>query len=55
MGVRGLFSGVAGQPRVLVATIIALIVFFAVGGLLLSKVRMREGILAAGNEVPAVI
>ena len=35
--------------------IIALIVFFAVGGLLLSKVRMREGILAAGNEVPAVI
>ena len=35
--------------------IIALIVFFAVGGLLLSKVRMREGIVAAGNEVPAVI
>ena len=35
--------------------IIALIVFFAVGGLLLSRVRMREGIVAAGNEVPAVI
>jgi UMF1 family MFS transporter len=35
--------------------IIALIVFFAVGGLLLSRVRMREGITAAGNEVPAVI
>ena len=35
--------------------IIALIVFFAVGGILLSKVRMREGIVAAGNEVPAVI
>jgi MFS transporter, UMF1 family len=35
--------------------IIALIVFFAVGGLLLSKVRMREGIVAAGNQVPAVI
>jgi UMF1 family MFS transporter len=35
--------------------IIALIVFFVVGGLLLSKVRMREGIIAAGNEVPAVI
>jgi UMF1 family MFS transporter len=35
--------------------IITLIVFFVVGGLLLSKVRMREGILAAGNEVPAVI
>jgi UMF1 family MFS transporter len=35
--------------------IIALVVFFAVGGLLLSKVRMREGIVAAGNQVPAVI
>jgi len=35
--------------------IIALIVFFVVGGLLLSRVRMREGILTAGNEVPAVI
>ena len=35
--------------------IIALIVFFAVGGILLSRVRMREGIVAAGNEVPAVI
>jgi UMF1 family MFS transporter len=35
--------------------IIALIVFFAVGGALLSRVRMREGIQAAGNQVPAVI
>ena len=35
--------------------IIALIVFFVVGGLILSRVRMREGIMAAGNEVPAVI
>ncbi len=35
--------------------IIALIVFFVVGGLLLSRVRIREGIVAAGNEVPAVI
>jgi len=35
--------------------IIALIVFFAVGGILLSRVRMREGIVAAGNEVPALI
>jgi UMF1 family MFS transporter len=35
--------------------IVALIVFFVVGGLLLSRVRMREGILAAGNVVPAVI
>lgn len=35
--------------------IVALIVFFVVGGLLLSRVRMREGIIAAGNVVPAVI
>lgn len=35
--------------------IIALIVFFVVGGLLLSRVRMREGIVAAGNEVPAIV
>ena len=35
--------------------IIALIVFFVVGGLLLSRVRIREGIVAAGNPVPAVI
>ncbi|MEP7369679.1 MAG: MFS transporter [Dermatophilaceae bacterium] len=35
--------------------IIALILFFAVGGILLSRVRMREGILAAGNQVPAVV
>jgi len=35
--------------------IIALIVFFVLGGLLLSRVRMREGIVAAGNEVPAII
>jgi MFS transporter, UMF1 family len=35
--------------------IIALIVFFVVGGLLLSKVRMREGVIAAGNEVPQVV
>ena len=35
--------------------IIALIVFFAAGGIILSQVRMREGIVAAGNEVPAVL
>lgn len=35
--------------------IVALIVFFVVGGLILSRVRIREGIVAAGNEVPAVI
>lgn len=37
------------------AAILALIVFFLLGGVLLSRVRMREGIVAAGNEVPAVI
>ncbi len=37
------------------AAILALVVFFVLGGLLLSRVRMREGIIAAGNEVPAVI
>ena len=35
--------------------IIALIVFFAIGGVLLSRVRMREGIEQAGNPVPSVI
>jgi len=35
--------------------IVALIVFFVVGGLLLARVRMREGIIAAGNPVPAVL
>ncbi|HEX8972567.1 MFS transporter [Oryzihumus sp.] len=35
--------------------IVALIVFFALGGVLLSRVRMAEGIRAAGNELPAVV
>jgi UMF1 family MFS transporter len=35
--------------------IIALIVFFVVGGVLLSRVDMRQGIIDAGNEVPAVV
>jgi MFS transporter, UMF1 family len=35
--------------------IVALVVFFVVGGVLLSRVRMREGIEAAGNQVPAVV
>ena len=35
--------------------IIALIAFFVVGGVLLSRVRMREGIVAAGNAVPAIV
>lgn len=36
-------------------SIIALVVFFALGGYLLSKVNMRQGILDAGNTVPAVV
>jgi UMF1 family MFS transporter len=32
--------------------ILSLIVFFVIGGLLLWRTRMREGILAVGNEVP---
>ncbi|KOX07830.1 MFS transporter [Nocardiopsis sp. NRRL B-16309] len=32
--------------------ILSLIVFFVIGGALLWRTRMREGIIAAGNEVP---
>ncbi|GGB66311.1 MFS transporter [Knoellia flava TL1] len=35
--------------------ILALLVFFVLGGVLLSKVDMRRGIREAGNEVPAVL
>jgi UMF1 family MFS transporter len=35
--------------------IVALIVFFVVGGVLLSKVDMRRGIEEAGNPVPVVV
>ncbi|RKT78011.1 UMF1 family MFS transporter [Terracoccus luteus] len=35
--------------------IVVLVVFFVVGGVLLSRVRMREGIVAAGNPVPRVV
>ncbi len=35
--------------------ILALIVFFVLGGWLLSRVDMRRGILDAGNTVPAVV
>ncbi|OOC53729.1 MULTISPECIES: MFS transporter [Nocardiopsis] len=34
------------------AAILSLIVFFVIGGLLLWRTRMREGIVAVGNEVP---
>jgi len=50
--VFGLVHQISGSYR---WAIIALIVFFVLGGLLLSRVRMREGILAAGNEVPAIV
>ncbi|HET8595490.1 MAG TPA: MFS transporter [Intrasporangium sp.] len=35
--------------------IVVLIAFFIVGGILLSRVRMREGIEQAGNPVPIVV
>jgi len=35
--------------------IVALVVFFVVGGVLLSRVRMGQGIMAAGNQVPRVV
>ncbi len=35
--------------------IVALVVFFVVGGLLLARVDVRKGILDAGNELPRVI
>ncbi|MFN8149270.1 MAG: MFS transporter, partial [Candidatus Nanopelagicales bacterium] len=35
--------------------IVALIVFFAVGIVLLRRVDMRTGVVDAGNEVPAVL
>lgn len=48
----GLVHQLTGSYR---PSIIALIVFFVVGGLLLSRVRMAEGIRAAGNEVPELV
>jgi UMF1 family MFS transporter len=35
--------------------IVALVVFFVLGGVLLSRVDMRRGITEAGNQVPAVV
>lgn len=50
--VFGLVHQLTGSYR---PAIIALIFFFAVGGALLWRVNMREGIRAAGNTVPAVV
>ena len=36
-------------------SIVAIMIFFVVGGVLLARVRFREGILAAGNELPQVV
>ena len=48
----GLIAQLTGSYR---PAIIALILFFAVGGLLLRRVDVREGIRAAGNEQPALV
>jgi UMF1 family MFS transporter len=37
------------------AAIVALVIFFVVGGVLLARVDVRRGIADAGNEVPAVV
>jgi MFS transporter, UMF1 family len=48
----GLVFQISGSYR---NAIVALVVFFVAGGSLLARVRMREGIVAAGNEVPLVV
>lgn len=48
----GLVYQLAGSYRL---SIIALIVFFGVGGYLLFRCNIREGIRQAGNEMPAVV
>jgi UMF1 family MFS transporter len=37
------------------AAIVALVVFFVLGGVLLARVDVRRGIVEAGNQVPAVV
>ena len=48
----GLVFQATGSYR---SAIVALLVFFVLGGGLLSRVRIREGILQAGNDVPTVV
>jgi UMF1 family MFS transporter len=48
----GLIFQFTGSYRL---AIIALILFFVVGGALLTRVDMRRGIAEAGNEQPAVV
>jgi UMF1 family MFS transporter len=49
--VFGLVFTLTGTYR---ASIIALVAFFVIGGVLLSRVDMRKGILDAGNELPQI-
>ncbi len=48
----GLVYQLSGSYR---PAIVSLVVFFVLGGLLLTRVRIREGIVAAGNTPPAVL
>jgi len=48
----GVIYQVTGSYR---DAIVALVVFFLLGGSLLTRVRMRDGILEAGNALPAVV
>lgn len=48
----GLVHQITGSYR---PSIVALLIFFVVGGLLLSRVDMRKGIRDAGNEMPRVV
>jgi UMF1 family MFS transporter len=48
----GLVQQLTGSYR---WAIVAVVVFFVVGGLLLARVDVRRGIREAGNEVPRVV
>jgi UMF1 family MFS transporter len=48
----GLIYQLSGSYRL---AIVALVIFFVVGGTLLARVDVRKGIQDAGNEVPAVV
>jgi UMF1 family MFS transporter len=48
----GLVFQITGTYRL---AIIALVIFFVVGGIVLSRVNIRAGIEAAGNDVPLII
>lgn len=48
----GLIFQLTGSYRY---AIVALVIFFVIGGALLARVDVRKGILDAGNEVPSVV